>query len=176
MKLYFITGNKNKLKEAKEIFPDIESLDMDLPEIQSFDAHAVIREKLRATKELQEGEFIIEDTSLYIEGLNGLPGPLIKWFMDSIGNEGIATIAQSFNSKSAEAKTIIGHAKADGSIVFYEGVVTGKTVSPQGETDFGWDQIFMPDGYDQTFAEMSREEKNNISMRKIAFGKLHAER
>jgi len=172
MKLYFITGNKNKLEEVQSIFPEIEGIDIDLPEIQSLDAQEVIREKLRAAQEKHIGEFIVEDTSLYISGLHGLPGPLIKWFMDSIGNNGIAKMAAAFNSQSAEAKTIIGHAKEDGSVNFYEGVVKGKIVIPKGESEFGWDPIFMPDGYTQTFAEMTREEKVNISMRRIAFEKL----
>ncbi len=172
MTIYFLTGNKNKLKEVQAIIPEIEGVDINLPEIQSLDAHEIIQEKLKVAFEHRNGEFIVEDTSLYIDGLKGLPGPLIKWFLETVGNEGLVTMSQAFNSEKVEAKTIIGYAKNKNDISFYEGVISGKIVQPRGSGGFGWGSIFVPDGYNQTFAEMSREEKNSISMRKIAVEKL----
>ena len=107
--LYFITGNKGKLMEVQSILGNVEALDIDLPEIQELDAHKIIRAKLEEAQKHQEGEFIVEDTSLYFEALKGLPGPLIKWFMKTIGNDGLYKIAESFNAYNAEAKTIIGY-------------------------------------------------------------------
>lgn len=170
---YFITGNKNKLKEVQAIFPYVEQLDIDLPEIQEIDAREVIREKLlEALKHKKEGGFIVEDTSLYFDCLNGLPGPLIKWFMKTIGNDGLFELTEKLGNDRAQAKTIIGYADAKGDIHFFEGVVNGKIVKPEHPTDFGWDPIFMPEGHERSFAEMSREEKNEISMRRIALNKL----
>lgn len=83
--IYFITGNKNKFEEVRAILPDAEQLDIDLPEIQEIDAHGIIRAKLHAAFAHEEGEFIVEDLSFYLECLNGLPGPLIKWFLKTIG-------------------------------------------------------------------------------------------
>ncbi|KKQ35740.1 MAG: Ham1 family protein [Candidatus Nomurabacteria bacterium GW2011_GWB1_37_5] len=172
MPLYFITGNKNKLAEVKSVIADVEQLDINLPEIQEIDAHKIIAEKLHEAFHHHSGEFIVEDTSLYLSCLNGLPGPLIKWFMQTIGNEGIARIAEKFENAEAEARTIIGYAKNKEEIKYFEGVIKGKIVKPRGETKFGWDPIFQPDGYDKTFAEMKAEEKNNISMRRLALEKL----
>ena len=172
MAIYFITGNKNKFEEVKAIMPDVEQLDIDLPEIQDIDAKKIIEEKLSAAFNHKKGKFIVEDTSLYLDCLNGLPGPLIKWFLKTIGNGGLYEISEKMKNNKAEAKTIIGYAQSPGKIYFFEGSVKGKIVKPTGETCFGWDPIFQPDGFAKTFAEMSRDEKNSISMRRIAVNKL----
>jgi non-canonical purine NTP pyrophosphatase (RdgB/HAM1 family) len=185
-KIYFITGNKNKFLEIKSMLPEVEQLEMDLDEIQETDATKIIEHKMKEALKKRKGEFIIEDTSLYIKSLNDLPGPLIKWFMEKLDNEGlwrisdsnklgkdkIEQIGEQLEDNSAEARTIIGYAKNEKDIHFFEGTIKGKIVKPSGETNFGWDPIFMPNGYDKTFQEMTREEKNKISMRKIAVEKL----
>jgi non-canonical purine NTP pyrophosphatase (RdgB/HAM1 family) len=170
--IYFITGNKNKVAEVQAMLPNIEQLDIDLPEIQDIDAKKIVREKLREAINHAKGEFIIEDTSFYLECLHGLPGPLIKWFLQTIGPDGLARIADTSGNKRAEARTIIGYARNHDEIYFFEGAIAGTVVTPRGENGFGWDVVFMPDGYQKTFAEMGREEKNNISMRRIALDKL----
>jgi inosine triphosphate pyrophosphatase len=170
--IYFITGNKNKFEEVKAILREVEQLDIDLPEIQEIDAKEIIKEKLLEALKYKKGEFIVEDTSLYLDCLHGLPGPLIKWFLQTIGNEGLANLADKLGEGKAVAKTIIGYAKSQGDIHFFEGVINGKIVSPRGKTNFGWDPIFLPNGHKKTFAEMSREEKNKISMRRNALNKL----
>jgi inosine triphosphate pyrophosphatase len=169
---YFITGNKNKFKEAKAILPDIEQLDIDLPEIQAIDAQVVIKAKLEAAFEHRRGNFIVEDTSLYLDCLNGLPGPLIKWFMKTIGNDGLHELAAKFGNYKVQAKTVIGYAKNKDEIYFFEGVVNGSITAPAHGSDFGWDPIFKPDQSDKTYAYMSPTDKNAISVRRIALNKL----
>ena len=115
--------------------------------------------------------FAVEDTSLYLECLAGLPGPLIRWFLQTIGNEGLFKICDKLKNYEAEARTIIGYAK-DSQIEFFEGSIKGTIVSPRGRTGFGWDRIFKPKGYQETFSEMPKEEKNKISMRRLALNKL----
>ncbi len=171
MSLYFITGNKGKLAEVQSILGNVEGLDIDLPEIQELDAHKIIKSKLEEAEKHQLGEFIVEDTSLYIEGMNGLPGPLIKWFLKTINSEGIFKLAQSFGNFNAIAKTIIGYSNFAKEISFFEGELRGTIVSPRGQ-GFGWDPIFQPEGYSKTFGELTAEEKNSFSMRKIAVEKL----
>jgi len=170
--LKFITGNINKFAEVKVIFPELERLDIDLPEIQSLDPREIVEFKLKSALEHVPGGIIIEDTSLYFDGLNGLPGPLIKWFLKALGCAGLAKMALASGNDKAEAKTIIGYADSDGNTFYFEGVVAGRIVAPRGETSFGWDPIFEPDGHDLTFAEMGIEEKNKISMRRQAAQKL----
>ncbi|MFQ5620216.1 MAG: RdgB/HAM1 family non-canonical purine NTP pyrophosphatase [Candidatus Nanoarchaeia archaeon] len=170
--LYFITGNKNKFEEVKAILPQVEQIDIDLPEIQEIDPKEIIKAKLIESLNHKDAEFIVEDTSLYFNCLNGMPGPLIKWFMKTIGNEGLTNLAEKLENNNGEAKTIIGYAKNKDEIYFFEGAVKGTIVKPDGDQGFGWDPIFKPEGHDKTFAEMNREEKNELSMRRMALNKL----
>ena len=172
MLTHFITGSKNKLAEIQAILGDVEQLDIDLPEIQELDAHKIIRAKLEEALKHKKEAFMVEDTSLYLDALNGLPGPLIKWFMKTIGNEGLFKMAEAFDNYGAEAKTIIGYTDGSGSIEFFEGSVRGTIVASRGETDFGWDPVFQPEGKDKTFAELMADAKNAISMRRLAVEKL----
>lgn len=171
MNLYFITGNKSKFEEVTAVLPEVKQLDLDLPEIQSLDSLEVIAEKLKVAMKSQEGEFIVEDNSLVLNGMNGLPGPLIKWFLKSIGNEGLLKLANTFG-KEAEAKVIIGYASGNGNVEYFEGVVKGTIVEPRGNKGFGWDPIFLPAGEIKTYGEMELEEKNRFSSRRIAVEKL----
>lgn len=170
--IIFITGNKAKLAEAQSIIPGIVNKEIDLPEIQETDARKVIEAKLLEARKHHSGEYIIEDTSLYFNCLNGLPGPLIKWFLEKLGDKKLSEIVENLGDDNAEAKTIIGYIDEKGGIEYFEGSIKGKIVQPKGENGFGWDKIFIPDGFNKTFGEMTKEEKNIISMRKIALSKL----
>lgn len=171
MKLYFITGNKFKLEEVQTVIPHVEQIDLDLPEIQELDARKIIEEKLKEAIKNNSGEFFCEDTSLYINSMNGLPGPLIKWFLESVKDKGIFDLIERYEDRSAVAKTIIGYSDGE-NIAFFEGEVEGDIVSPRGDKAFGWDKIFQPRGSDKTFGEMAIEEKNGFSMRRKALIRL----
>ncbi len=170
--LYFITGNKGKFQEVEKIIPQIKQLDIDLPEIQEIDAKKIAKAKLQEALKHKEGEFVLEDTSLYFDALNGLPGPLIKWFLKALGDEGLFDLLLKYKNNKAIAKTIVAYAKSKNKIYFFEAVLEGEIVKPRGENGFGWDKIFQPKNSVKTFAEMSDEEKNKISMRKMAFEKF----
>lgn len=174
MAIKFITGNKNKFDEVQAILGmPMEQLNIDLPEIQSLDAREVIRQKLLAAEKYESGEYIVEDTSLYLSCLDyKLPGPFIKWFEKGITNDGIVAIAQKMNNDKARAAVLIGHIAPSGEIMFFEGTLEGKIVPARGEKDFGWGPIFQPEGDEKTFGEMERSEKHAISMRGIAARKL----
>ncbi len=172
MELYFITGNKNKFNEVKEILDrNIKQLELDLLEIQELDPKKIISEKLKEAMGNYKGALIVEDTSLYIEGLNGLPGPLIKWFLQTLGIEGLYKMARDSGNTKAKASTMIGY--YDGrEIRFIEGSVEGEIVPPSGKSGFGWDPIFKPANQLKTYQQMTLEEKNKISHRGKAFLKL----
>lgn len=171
MTLHFITGNEHKLKEAQLILPDIDNVVFDLPEIQSLDPQKIIAEKLKAATKEHQGEFFIEDVSLYITCLNGFPGPLIKWLLESLKVEGLANLVHNYENHEATVKAVIGYSNGT-DIHFFTGEVHGKIVSPRGNSKFGFDPIFQPNDHNLTFAEMKTEEKNLISHRNKALKKL----
>lgn len=172
MALLFLTGNRNKYEEARAIIPGLEMLDIDLPEIQSDDARVIIEAKLAQAMIGRNDELIVEDTSLYLDALNGFPGPLVKWFMKAVGLAGMVEIAAARGNVKATAKCLVGYARSGVSHRYFEGTVDGTVVTPRGSRSFGWDAIFLPDGSDETFAEMPPEEKARTSHRRKAMEAL----
>ncbi len=174
MAIKFITGNKNKFSEIQSmLLPlEVEQFDVNLVEIQSLDAHEIIQHKLEEATKHNQGEFIVEDTSLYLECLqNKLPGPYIKWFLESLQPQGIADLTIKMGNPKALAVTLIGYAN-NGKIQFFEGRNQGQIVLPIGDKDFGWGPIFKPDGFNKTYGQMDRDEKYSVSMRAVASLKL----
>lgn len=174
MTLYFATGNKNKFSEVKSMLGNIEleMLEIYLPEIQEVDLEEVVKAKLSETLKHCRGPVIVEDTGLYLECLSGLPGPLIKWFEERMGLQGIYDMCKKLGEDAAVARTIIGYAESQNKIFFFEGKIKGKIVPPRKGKGFGWDAIFIPEGHDKAFSEMSSEEKNSVSMRWKALSAL----
>lgn len=168
MTIFFITGNQDKLREVRELFPNIQGIDLDLPEIQEIDAKKIITAKLAEAQKGHTDAFIVEDTSLYLDAMNGLPGPLVKWFVKSIGIDGIYQLTHVWKSAQATARTLLGYADEYGRVHFFEGAIAGTLVPPRGANGFGWDAIFQPEGSSKTFAEMTAQEKRQFSMRRLA--------
>lgn len=171
--IYFITSNKGKFEEAKKIVPELEMLEMDLPEEQEVDQQKIVEAKLdAAAAKTHDGAFVVEDTGFYLDCLPGLPGPLVKWFLKTIGKQGIYEICKKFDNYRAKGVSIVGYMSETGEKKFFRGEIDGIVVLERGDDGFGWDPVFVPEGHDETFAEMTREEKNEISMRRKAFEEL----
>ncbi|XWS22404.1 hypothetical protein CRYUN_Cryun29cG0031000 [Craigia yunnanensis] len=115
------------------------------------------------------GPVLVEDTCLCFNALKGLPGIYHKWFLEKIGHEGLNNLLTAYEDKSAYALCAFSFALGpDVEPITFLGKTPGKIVPARGPNDFGWDPIFQPDGYDQTYAEMPKEEKNKISHRSRA--------
>jgi len=178
MKILFITGNKHKAAEAQVILKDftVETKPLDIPEIQSLDPKEIIRAKILKAKELlkEEGIIMVDDVATYA-GDTGLPGPFVKYFYQKLGREGMVTFTRAFGSDLWSVQCHIGlllPEESEPTILL--GEIEGKVVDPRGESGFGFDPIFQPAGYNQTFAEMDPELKNSISHRALAFRKVAA--
>jgi inosine triphosphate pyrophosphatase len=172
--LYFITGNSGKFMEINQLIPAMEQLKLEVDEIQSLDPKVVIEHKLAQAAANHPDELIVEDTTLELTCLHGLPGTFIKWFEQTLGIDGLAALAMKHEDRSAVARTTIGYRDATGQHHYFTGELHGDIVAPRGSRDFGWNPIFQPVGDHRTFGEMSIEEKNHISMRGIAARKLAA--
>lgn len=166
--IYFITGNLNKFNEIKNFIPNLKQIDIDLPEIQELDAKKIIEEKLRQASKIQKGNLFCEDVSLDIKCLNNFPGPLIKWFLNSLGEDKIWEIVKNFKDKSATAKSLIGYTDGE-KIIFFEGETKGEIIEPKIKQGYGFDALFKPKGSNKAFSEMTSEIRD---MRKQALLKL----
>lgn len=170
--IHFVTGNVNKFAEARALLPELERLDLVLPEIQSLDLAEVLQAKIESARAQHSGSFIIEDVAMMFDALNGFPGPFIKWFQSSLGNEKIAALTEALGNDRAEVLLMLGYVDAAGEEYHFEGRVAGRIVRPRGSDAFGFDPIFIPDGQTKTYGEMTREEKRAVSHRSLALAKL----
>ncbi|KAI9585874.1 inosine triphosphate pyrophosphatase [Glossina fuscipes] len=166
----FVTGNAKKLEELIAIlgpnFPrKIVSQRIDLPELQGEILDIAVK-KCKKAALCVNGPVLVEDTSLCFNALRGLPGPYIKWFLEKLEPEGLHKLLSSWDDKSAQAICTLAFAESQQSEPqIFQGITEGVIVEPRGSRDFGWDPIFQPIGYNMTYAEMPKEEKNKISHR-----------
>ena len=171
--MLFITHSRNKLLEAQALIPGLEQLNLSLPEIQTLDPFKLVREKIAAARKHTDEAIVVEDTSLYIQGLNDLPGTLTYWFLQTLGTQKMYELAFKSGDTTASAKTVVGYAaKGSNDPILFEGTITGEIVAPSVEEGYGWDNIFKPYGIDETYAAMGKELKVSFSMRSMAFSKL----
>eukprot|EP00668_Euglena_longa_P041792 GGOE01055057.1.p1 GENE.GGOE01055057.1~~GGOE01055057.1.p1 ORF type:complete len:202 (+),score=71.27 GGOE01055057.1:24-608(+) len=171
----FVTGNQNKLVEVQAILADsveVHALKVDLPELQG-EPEEISREKCRLAAAQVDAPVLVEDTCLCFHAMKGLPGPYIKWFLEKLGHDGLNQMLQGFGDYSAYAQCTFSFArfKGDDPITFV-GKTEGRIVPPRGPTRFGWDPIFQPEHFEQTYAEMPHDLKNSISHRSKALDQV----
>lgn len=184
MKLVFSTGNLNKANEIKSILPEdtelltLKDLDLedDIPETApTLEGNAKLKAKY--VVEHYNLDCFADDTGLEVYCLNNEPGVLSARYAgeQKSSEDNIKLLLSRLiekNDRRARFRTVIA-LHLDGNLHTFEGIVEGKIIhEKRGEKGFGYDPIFIPDGYDITFAEMSLNEKNMISHRAKAFAKM----
>lgn len=184
-KLVFATNNKHKLEEIRAILGskiDILSLDdinchEDIPETaETLEGNAQI--KAQFVYDHYHLDCFADDTGLEVEALNGAPGVFSARYAGGEGHDSEANMKkllsemQDKTNRKARFRTVIAFIE-QGEIRLFEGIVNGCiTEERHGESGFGYDPIFRPEGFSETFAEMGNEAKNQISHRANAVKKL----
>jgi len=164
-----VTGNEGKANEyAGLLGVEVTRISADLVEIQSLDVAEVVRQKAAAAYSQVRRPVLVDDTGLALRAWNGLPGALVRWFLQTVGPAGLLTMATGLTDRRATATVALGYADADGVRVFTGALDGVLTTAPRGGGGFGYDPVFQPDGSDLTLAEMSDEVKNKISHRRLA--------
>jgi inosine triphosphate pyrophosphatase len=160
-----VTGNENKLRELQRLLPEdyaVDSVALDLDEIQSFDSEVIVRDKAaRAYAELQR-PVLVEDVSAGLENLNGLPGPFIKYFEQRLGRDVLYKLAGADTPATVSCTMCYYDGEKE---VVVSGIVKGMVVKPRVMSGFGFDCVFVPEGEALTFAEMTPEQKDMLSHR-----------
>lgn len=184
MEIVFATHNQHKTAEAR----DIVGAKWNLKNLQDIGQTEEIPETADTLKgnALQKAQYVFDkyhtncfadDTGLEIEALDGRPGVYSARFAgehctyaDNVNK--VLSEMRGMTNRRACFKTVVA-LLLDGRTYYFEGQIDGHiTEEPHGEGGFGYDPVFMPDGYDRTFAELSADEKNKISHRGIAMAKL----
>lgn len=184
MKLIFATNNQHKVDEIRAVLSsDMEILtlkeagiDIDIPEPhETLEANA--KEKAITIYHMTNTACFSEDTGLEVAALNGEPGVRSARYAgdDKSFQDNIAKLLYNLNDKQdreAQFRTVICLI-IEGNIEFFEGVCKGRIIAEQkGNSGFGYDPVFVPDGADKTFGEMSMDEKARYSHRRKAVDKL----
>lgn len=174
MKITFVTGNEFKARETAEILNvDLEIAKIELDEIQELDLEKVALHKLNQAYEILKKPVMIDDVSFEVGVWNKFPGPLIKWMLEAgNGPELLLKLLEKEKDRKATARLAIGFHDGQTSRLFFGESVGVVADAIKGDNGFGWDKVFIPEGYNQTFAEMPSTLKNSISHRGRALSKF----
>ncbi len=173
--LVYMTGNPRKAERLSlHLKRPVRHIKMDLPEIQSLDVEEVVRHKADAAYSIVGEPVLVEDYSLRFFALGHLPGPLIKWFTKSLTMQQICDLIKPGQSRLAVTHVAMGYCNADGAHVFTGERQGHISLAPRGPQVWGPDAIFIPDGWERTWAEMSEDERQQTSVRRLAVQKLEA--
>lgn len=154
----FITGNEKKAKYFSELIGClVDHQKVDLDEIQSLDLYEVVKHKLRQAYGQVGKPVLVEDVALEFKALGRLPGTFIKWFQEELSHEELCGLLND-KDRTAVARCVFGY--YDGKKeTYFEGSLNGTIPEkPSGLGGFGWDPIFIPEGYTVTRAELSLED------------------
>jgi XTP/dITP diphosphohydrolase len=185
-KLVLSTDNINKARELREILKDLpleiltkkEAGVEDLRVVEDGDTLEYNSlKKARELADLVDHMVMADDSGLFVDVLDGAPGVYSSRYGGEDGNDALnnQTLLENLQGKDRRAafKTVIALITEDGSELTVQGECRGKILEePMGENGFGYDPLFVPDGYTETFAQLPGEIKNSISHRRRAIDAL----
>lgn len=154
----FITGNQNKADYlAKYLNVPVKHQKVELDELQSLDLRTIVDHKVRQAYEVVKTPVLVEDVALEFSALGRFPGTFIKFLIDEVPFDTICRMLDGL-SRDAVARCVFGYFDGD-KVTFFEGSLEGTIAEhPAGDNGFGWDQIFIPEGYSVTRAELGEED------------------
>lgn len=178
--LYFITSNEGKVREATEklrpLGYSVIQKDLGYPEVQADSLEEVVLQGLEHIQAKYHQAFILEDAGLFIDTLQGFPGVYSKYVFFTIGLQGILRLLDGKKNRDAVFRSVYAYCEPGKKPVIVVGECTGMISTTQrGEHGFGYDPLFVPQGSEKTFGEMTIQEKNKFSHRSKALEKLVTE-
>lgn len=173
--IYLITSNRGKVSEFQRLAEGLFTLrwiDRTKPEIQSNYLEDIVRFGCMSLFTEIRKPLLVEDAGLFIEALNGFPGPYTSYVRKTLGIEGVLKLMHGVEDR--KAKFVSAQCYVDDMrLILKTGEVVGRiSLEARGERGFGFDPIFIPLGYELTFGELGEEIKNKISHRGKAFADL----
>jgi len=172
--LFFASSNENKFQEVERILSNlgvqINFYKTILEEIQSNDLNDIAEKKAINAYDLMQKPVIIEDDGLFINSLNGFPGPYSSYVYDTIGNKGIMNLLENSQVRDANFVSIIAYCDNDYGVKLFESSIPGKISSVIEKGGWGYDPIFIPNGESKTYANVY--DKDKFSHRSAALTKF----
>ena len=172
--LFFASSNENKFQEAERILTNlgvkVNFSKTTLEEIQSSSLSEIAEQKAISAYELIQKPVIIEDDGLFIDSLNGFPGPYSSYVYDTIGNKGIMNLLENSEFRDAKFVSIIAYLGGSDGVKLFESSIPGKISSVIEKGGWGYDPIFIPNGESKTYANVY--DKDKFSHRSAALTKF----
>ncbi|PMB74278.1 non-canonical purine NTP pyrophosphatase, RdgB/HAM1 family [Candidatus Bathyarchaeota archaeon] len=175
--IFFATNNVNKFNEAREVLSRYK-IAVGMIRVKTLEIQSENLEEIAKTSAIYAFKqcglpLIVEDAGLFVEALNGFPGPYSSYVYKTIGNEGLLRLLEKSANRKAKFQSVVAYfsEELDAPICF-KGEVAGEITEElrrEGHFGFGFDPIFKPTNSSKTFAEMSISEKNKYSHRARAF-------
>jgi XTP/dITP diphosphohydrolase len=172
-RIVLITQNKHKIAELKPLFDEFnvpfDTADLEKSEIRSQDVEEIALNAAKHANEILDRPVVVDDTGFFVSALSDFPGSYAAYVLQTIGYQGVLKLLEGAQHRSARFVTAV--AFCDGNnLKSFVGQMQG-TISdtPSGEGGFGYDPIFIPNGFSNTYAQLSLTEKVRISHRTKAF-------
>ena len=172
--VFFASSNEHKFEEAQRILStlgvNIKLFKTTLEEIQSNSLNEIAKRKaIDAFTKIQK-PILIEDDGLFINSLNGFPGPYSSYAYDTIGNTGIIQLLENTELRDAKFVAIIAYCNGIDEVKLFESSIPGKISKEIEKGGWGYDPIFIPDGQSKTYANVSN--KDELSHRSASLKKF----
>ena len=175
---YFVTSNVHKFQEARRVLSEYKiataKLKVGAIEIQDDNLKNIAEASVLDAIKNCGFPIFVEDAGLFIEALNGFPGPYSKYVYNTVGIKGILKLMKNIENRDAYFQSVIAFSSPEEQPICFRGKVEGKiSLQERGTSGFGYDPIFEPaEGDGRTFAEMTLNEKNGYSHRAEALRKF----
>ena len=172
--IFFATGNINKFNESRLVLAEygivVGMLKVKPLEIQSESLEEIAKKSVLEAFKKVRMPLIVEDAGLFVEALNGFPGPYAAYAYKTIGNRGLLKLMNRVANRRASFRSSIAYFASDlATPMCFDGEAVGEITSEARKSvrmdGFGFDPIFKPFGSNRTFAEMTIDEKNKFSHR-----------
>ncbi len=152
---------------------ELEQRSEEIDEIQADELEDVVKDCMVQLRARGLQNYIIDDSGLFIDALGGFPGVYSAYALKTLGCQGIIKLLRGVDDRTARFRCCIGCSIADLEKIVVSAESEGSIIEEErGKGGFGFDPIFVPSGYDQTFSELPLEEKNLISHRGKAINSL----
>ncbi|MDA4128002.1 MAG: RdgB/HAM1 family non-canonical purine NTP pyrophosphatase [Thaumarchaeota archaeon] len=171
----FATSNEHKFREAALILSDfglsVTRIAEKGTEIQSDNVGAIAAFAARQTSSALGLPLVVEDTGLFIDSLDGFPGPYASPVYKKMGLGGVLLLLKNESNRGARFESGVAFCEPEKEAKIFVGSLEGSIAkTPAGVGGFGFDPIFIPEGSDKTLAELSLDEKCSLSHRGKALG------
>ncbi len=179
--VFFATGNVHKFDEARNLLAKF-GIAVGMLKVKGAELQSDSLVEIAQTSALDAFKrcglpVIVEDAGLFVDALNGFPGPYAAYAYKTIDNAGLLKLLKGVENRKARFQSAIAYCNSETKVpVVFEGDAAGKMTNEErtgsGKSGFGFDPIFQPSGSEKAFAEMTLEEKNCFSHRAMSVRKF----